>query len=129
MGRPGETGNPGGPRSQQYPWASVVLGEDPAVSRWCDWSALNQTFDAKARPSTQRREGAKKTKQEQTFGAKTQRKRIRVSDETRKWCAISSRSHSLPFKGRVGAGMGFHRPTPIPLLASPLKGEEHSTAP
>jgi len=34
--------------------------------------------------------------------------------------------NSLPFKGRVGVGMGQLRRknTPIPLLASPLKGEE-----
>ncbi len=33
---------------------------------------------------------------------------------------------SLPFKGRAGVGMGTIRDqnTPIPLLTSPLKGEE-----
>jgi hypothetical protein len=34
---------------------------------------------------------------------------------------------SLPFKGRVGVGMGFSigaKTIPIPLLTSPLKGEE-----
>jgi hypothetical protein len=38
---------------------------------------------------------------------------------------------SLPFKGRVGVGMGqiewfqsVAKANPIPLLASPLKGEE-----
>ena len=35
---------------------------------------------------------------------------------------------SLPFKGRVGEGMGNNSAAsdPIPLLASPLKGEELS---
>jgi hypothetical protein len=39
---------------------------------------------------------------------------------------------SLPFKGRAGVGMGLRPPTtitcfwPIPLLASPLKGEEEN---
>jgi len=32
---------------------------------------------------------------------------------------------SLPFKGRVGVGMGVLQANlPIPLLTSPLKGEE-----
>jgi hypothetical protein len=32
---------------------------------------------------------------------------------------------TLPFKGRGGVGMGFVGPkVPIPLLTSPLKGEE-----
>jgi hypothetical protein len=35
--------------------------------------------------------------------------------------------NSLPFKGRVGVGMGFSASKhPIPLLASPLKGEENT---
>ena len=38
--------------------------------------------------------------------------------------------HSLPFKGRAGVGMGYNKRKtlatfyPIPLPASPLKGEE-----
>src|SRR3954454_25397381 len=31
---------------------------------------------------------------------------------------------SLPFKGRAGVGMGLISASPIPLLTSPLKGEE-----
>jgi hypothetical protein len=47
--------------------------------------------------------------------------------------AITKNAFSLPFKGRAGVGMGYGRsksleiPTrlnPIPLLTSPLKGEE-----
>ncbi len=36
---------------------------------------------------------------------------------------------SLPFKGRVGVGMGVNlgQTAPIPLLTSPLKGEELAT--
>ena len=39
------------------------------------------------------------------------------------------KSYSLPFKGRVGVGMGedTNATAPIPLLASPLKGEELGT--
>jgi hypothetical protein len=38
------------------------------------------------------------------------------------------RHFSLPFKGRVGVGMGENSAAadPIPLLTSPLKGEELS---
>ena len=41
------------------------------------------------------------------------------------------RSHSLPFKGRAGVGMGYCEPArsheyPIPRPTSPLKGEEHT---
>ena len=37
-----------------------------------------------------------------------------------------SGKHSLPFTGRAGVGMGANMLTklPIPLLTSPLKGEE-----
>jgi hypothetical protein len=39
---------------------------------------------------------------------------------------IGTEHFSLPFKGRAGVGMGEHFSDfgPIPLLASPLKGEE-----
>lgn len=37
-------------------------------------------------------------------------------------------THPLPFKGRAGVGMGVNAGNrdPIPLPASPLKGEERS---
>jgi len=41
--------------------------------------------------------------------------------------ANTGANYSLPFKGRVGVGMGFlvvGQSGPIPLLSSPLKGEE-----
>jgi hypothetical protein len=39
---------------------------------------------------------------------------------------MGAHSDSLPFKGRVRVGMGLFTTSrkPIPLLASPLKGEE-----
>ncbi len=39
----------------------------------------------------------------------------------------STELHSLPFKGRARVGMGWFAEKPIPLPASPLKGEEFQT--